>query len=49
MDVTLTIEDAEGVRDTVSAKGKDYPTAYEAARALIPLGSRALSIRTDSA
>ncbi|MCP1414424.1 hypothetical protein [Paenarthrobacter sp. A20] len=46
MDVTLTIEDANGERGSVSAAGRDYAAAYEAARELIPEGCKAIVIRT---
>ncbi|MGO4143732.1 hypothetical protein AB4Y77_01490 [Paenarthrobacter sp. YAF11_1] len=43
----MTVEDAKGERGSVSATGQDYAAAYEAARALIPEGCRAIAIRTD--
>ncbi|MFJ4286631.1 hypothetical protein ACIPY0_13415 [Paenarthrobacter nicotinovorans] len=46
MEVTLTIENAEGQRDHVTGSGADYGTALAAAEALIPEGSKAIVIRT---
>lgn len=47
MEITLTIEDSEGGRGTVSAAGEDYEDALAKARALVPEGCRAITIRTD--
>ncbi|MEE2568617.1 hypothetical protein V1638_04295 [Pseudarthrobacter sp. J64] len=48
MEVTLTIEDADGGQGFVSAAGADYETALAAAQALIPEDCRAIVIRTDA-
>lgn len=44
----MTIDNPEGERLDVSAEGKDYAAAYEAARQLIPEGWRAIAIRTTN-
>lgn len=48
MEVTLTVEDAQGGIGYVSAVGADYPDAYEKAAALIPENCKAIVIRTGS-
>lgn len=48
MEVTLTIENADGEQGSVAAVGPDYETALAAARALIQEDCKALSIRTDN-
>lgn len=46
MEVTLTIENADGEQGSVSAVGSDYATAYASARELIPEDCKAIVIRT---
>jgi len=48
MEVTLTVEDAEGGIGYVSAVGAGYEDAYTKARALIPDGCKAIVIRVGS-
>lgn len=48
MEVTITIQSAEGEQGTVNAVGKDYETALAEARARVPEGCIQLNIRTDS-
>jgi len=48
VEVTLTIENAEGEQGSVQAAGADYASAYAAARELIPEGCRAIAIRTNN-
>lgn len=47
MEVTITIQNAEGEQGTVNAVGKDYETALADARAMVPEGCTQLSIPTD--
>ncbi|WP_275779745.1 hypothetical protein [Paenarthrobacter sp. Y-19] len=47
MEVTITIQNAEGELGTVSAVGKDYETALADARAMVPEGCHAMSIRVS--
>jgi hypothetical protein len=48
MEVTLTIENADGEQGSVAALGPDYETALANARALIPEDCKAIVIRTDT-
>ncbi|BCW61828.1 hypothetical protein [Arthrobacter sp. StoSoilB22] len=48
MEVTITIQNAEGEQGTVSAVGKDYEAALADARAVVPEGCIQLNIRTDA-
>jgi len=48
MEVTLTVEDADGGIGYVSAVGTDYTDAYTKARALIPDGCKPIVIRTGT-
>lgn len=47
MEVTLTIENADGEQGSVAAVGTDYEAALGAARALIPEDCKAIVIRTS--
>ncbi|MEQ4566164.1 hypothetical protein [Paenarthrobacter sp. CAP02] len=47
MEVTLTVEDADGGTGHVTALGANYTDACTKATALIPDGCRAIVIRTD--
>ena len=48
MEVTLTVEDAEGGLGFVSAVGTDYTDAYTKAQTLIPDGCKPIVIRVDT-
>lgn len=48
MEVTITIQNAEGEQGTVSAVASTYEAALAEARAMVPEGCVQLNIRTDS-
>ncbi len=48
MEVTLTVQDADGEQGHVSAVGANYEDAYTKAQALIPEDCTAIVIRTDN-